>query len=211
MVRTCRQTPRFWGAPGIETWRCRRLFQFLRMAGALIFEILRLRPCRTSWLIVGTKTLLLSVGLVRWSLPTGSSGDPPVFRRANGPVAVMVEDGSPAQAPKADPSRGHEGGVYQRPETSVKRLTSVTGAVRRDPEGPSEPVRSTRPRRSRRGPPRRRGTGSSRPRRRPRSSDPRRTGWARRRRRRRPRSSRPAPGRPPRRRVPAPTRPRGTG
>jgi hypothetical protein len=31
------------------------------MAGALIFEILRVRPCRTSWLIVGTKTLLLSV------------------------------------------------------------------------------------------------------------------------------------------------------
>jgi hypothetical protein len=29
------------------------------MAGALIFEILRVRPCRTSWLIVGTKTLLL--------------------------------------------------------------------------------------------------------------------------------------------------------
>src|SRR3954453_23066990 len=60
MVRTFRQTPRFWGAPGIETWRCRRLFQFLRIAGALIFEILRLRPWRTSWLIVGTKTLLLS-------------------------------------------------------------------------------------------------------------------------------------------------------
>ena len=59
MVRTWRQTPRFCGAPGIETWRCRRLFQFLRMAGALIFEILRLRPWRTSWLIVGTKTLLL--------------------------------------------------------------------------------------------------------------------------------------------------------
>jgi hypothetical protein len=34
------------------------------MAGALIFEILRLRPWRTSWLIVGTKTLLLSVGQV---------------------------------------------------------------------------------------------------------------------------------------------------
>src|SRR4051812_42250230 len=60
MVRTCKHTPRFWGAPGIETWRCRRLFQFLRMAGALILETLRLRPCRTSWLIVGTKTLLLS-------------------------------------------------------------------------------------------------------------------------------------------------------
>src|SRR6188474_2591865 len=62
IVRTCRQTPRFCGAPGIETCRWRRLFQFLRMAGALIFEILRLRPWRTSWLIVGTKTLLLEVG-----------------------------------------------------------------------------------------------------------------------------------------------------
>ena len=62
IVRTCRQTPRFWGAPGIDTWRWRRLFQFLRIAGALILEILRLRPWRTSWLIVGTKTLLLSVG-----------------------------------------------------------------------------------------------------------------------------------------------------
>src|SRR4029077_11821185 len=62
MVRTWRQTPRFCGAPGIDTWRWRRLFQFLRMAGALIFEILRLRPWRTSWLIVGTKTLLLEVG-----------------------------------------------------------------------------------------------------------------------------------------------------
>ena len=61
IVRTCRHTPRFWGAPGIETWRCRRLFQFLRMAGALIFEILRLRPWRTSWLMVGTKTKLPSL------------------------------------------------------------------------------------------------------------------------------------------------------
>src|SRR6476469_10650123 len=72
MVRTCRQTPRFWGAPGIETWRCRRLFQFLRMAGALIFEILRLRPWRTSWLIVGTKTLLLEVGQMVGRSPTGA-------------------------------------------------------------------------------------------------------------------------------------------
>ena len=61
IVRTWRQTPRFWGAPGIDTWRCRRLFQFLRMAGALILRILRWRPWRTSWLIVGTKTLLLSL------------------------------------------------------------------------------------------------------------------------------------------------------
>src|ERR1035437_6237403 len=31
------------------------------MAGALIFEIFGWRPCRTSWLIVGTETLLLSL------------------------------------------------------------------------------------------------------------------------------------------------------
>ena len=61
IVRTWRQTPRFCGAPGMGSWRCFRLFQFLRMAGALTFAILRLRPCRTSWLIVGTKTLLLSI------------------------------------------------------------------------------------------------------------------------------------------------------
>ena len=44
IVRTCRQTPRFWGAPGMDTWRCRRLFQFLRRAGALTFEIFGFRP-----------------------------------------------------------------------------------------------------------------------------------------------------------------------
>jgi hypothetical protein len=61
IVRTCRQTPRFWGAPGMGTWRWRRLFQFLRIAGALIFLIFGWRPCRTSWLIVGTETRLLSL------------------------------------------------------------------------------------------------------------------------------------------------------
>src|SRR5215212_6460128 len=62
IVRTWRQTPRFCGAPGMAT--CLRLspFQFLRMAGALTFLILVWRPWRTSWLIVGTKTLLLSNG-----------------------------------------------------------------------------------------------------------------------------------------------------
>src|SRR6188474_435082 len=73
IVRTWRQTPRFCGAPGIDTWRCRRLFQFLRIAGALIFEILRLRPWRTSWLIVGTKTLLLSRS-GRWSAEADGAG-----------------------------------------------------------------------------------------------------------------------------------------
>src|ERR1700749_1566237 len=54
IVRTCRQTPRFWGAPGIGSWRCFRLFQFFRIAGDLIFDCLGVRPLRTSWLIVGT-------------------------------------------------------------------------------------------------------------------------------------------------------------
>jgi hypothetical protein len=36
------------------------------MAGALIFEILGWRPCRTSWLIVGTETLLLSLPAAAW-------------------------------------------------------------------------------------------------------------------------------------------------
>src|ERR687898_3215823 len=64
IVRTCRQTPRFCGEPGIATWRWRRLFQLFRIAGALILAILARRPWRTSWLIVGTKTLPLSVLMV---------------------------------------------------------------------------------------------------------------------------------------------------
>src|SRR6266581_3644144 len=64
IVRTWRQTPRFCGAPGMATCLRCMPFQFLRMAGALIFEILRVRPWRTSWLIVGTKTLLLSSVMV---------------------------------------------------------------------------------------------------------------------------------------------------
>ena len=37
-------------------------------------------------------------------------------------------DGWPARAPTADPSRGHERGVYQRPENGVKRILGPTGA-----------------------------------------------------------------------------------
>src|SRR6185436_12987993 len=103
IVRTWRQTPRFCGAPGIDTWRCRRLFQFLRIAGALIFEILRLRPWRTSWLIVGTKTLLLEVGqMVGRRSPTGPVwGVAAGSQASDGPGSVLVEDGSLAHAPKA--------------------------------------------------------------------------------------------------------------
>src|SRR6478735_6809399 len=132
MVRTCRQTPRFWGAPGIETWRCRRLFQFLRMAGALTFEILRLRPCRTSWLIVGTKTLLLSSDFGRRSAAVDR-------RRAAGPVVVGgvqkvgVAAGRDARANAAGLT-GHERGGYQRPRARVKRGGRRDGLVsgRRD-------------------------------------------------------------------------------
>src|ERR1044072_3336989 len=87
IVRTWRQTPRFWGAPGIDTWRCRRLFQFLRIAGALIFEILRLRPWRTSWLIVGTKTLLL----IRWVRSVDNRPTGPVLG-CRSPVQWRVTD-----------------------------------------------------------------------------------------------------------------------
>ena len=37
IVRTWTQTPRFCGAPGVGSCRWRRLFQFLRIAGALTF------------------------------------------------------------------------------------------------------------------------------------------------------------------------------
>src|SRR3954470_18859500 len=49
-----------------------------------------------------------------WGVAAGSQAD-------DGPGSVLVEDGSLAHAPKADPSRGHEGGVYQRPDERVKR------------------------------------------------------------------------------------------
>src|SRR4051794_41792032 len=51
-----------------------------------------------------------------WGVAAGSQAD-------DGPGSVLVEDGSLAHAPKADPSRGHEGGVYQRPDERVKRAT----------------------------------------------------------------------------------------
>src|SRR6478735_7934032 len=129
IVRTWRQTPRFWGAPGIDTWRCRRLFQFLRMAGALILEILRLRPWRTSWLIVGTKTLLLSMSVRsdgRWR-PAGL-GSSSAFRR----VTDRSLDGSkmgqrrrrrgrtPPEATKAESSSG---------PTSVSNVRRAAGSV----------------------------------------------------------------------------------
>src|SRR6478609_10865130 len=133
MVRTWRQTPRFCGAPGIDTWRWRRLFQFLRMAGALIFEILRLRPWRTSWLIVGTKTLLLEVG--RLIHPVVADRPVPGVGAAGGGRRTGCVGGFErwvtAHAPRADPSRGHEGGVYQRPDERVKRAAGRRWVIRR--------------------------------------------------------------------------------
>jgi hypothetical protein len=49
-VRTIRQTPRFWGFP--------------LSAGALLFFIMRARPLRTSWLIVGIVSSLLIEGVI---------------------------------------------------------------------------------------------------------------------------------------------------
>src|SRR6185503_1520760 len=89
IVRTWRQTPRFCGAPGIGTCRWRRLFQFLRIAGALILAILARRPWRTSWLIVGTKTLLLG-SLPGWSAPDRASARSP-HRRSSDPGDTKAE------------------------------------------------------------------------------------------------------------------------
>src|SRR4051812_2771225 len=91
-------------------------FQFLRMAGALIFEILRVRPWRTSWLIVGTKTLLL------WSVRSdGGPGSPAVGRFASGQARGILmgwtdiwggrrarRPRTPAEATKAECSSGRK-------------------------------------------------------------------------------------------------------
>src|SRR5207248_657469 len=104
IVRTWRHTPRFCGAPGMGTWRWRRLFQFLRIAGALILPILARRPWRTSWLIVGTKTL-----------PRLSDGQ---WRRDGG-------HRSPCCRGRRTPR--HEGGVYQSADEGVKRGATLAG------------------------------------------------------------------------------------
>jgi hypothetical protein len=116
IVRTCRQTPRFWGAPGIGTCRWRRLFQFLRIAGALIFLIAGFRPWRTSWLIVGTKTLsfrFLTEVVDDPSPPSADPVDPQIdgrwfgLSRVGWPLTGVLDAGA-----ETDPSRGHEGGWY---------------------------------------------------------------------------------------------------
>src|SRR4029450_12818608 len=115
IVRTWRQTPRFCGAPGIDTCRRRRLFQFLRMAGALTFFVLVWRPWRTSWLIVGTKTLLLlchdgavwrprgPVLLHRWTRPRAVRPEPVLMGAGGGRVVG-------AGRRRAEPSRGQRRG-----------------------------------------------------------------------------------------------------
>jgi hypothetical protein len=56
IVRTCRQTPRFWGDPRPRTMRCFNEFKLKRSAGAEVFFLIFARPFRTSWLIVGNAT-----------------------------------------------------------------------------------------------------------------------------------------------------------
>src|SRR5215210_8909786 len=84
IVRTLRQTPRFCGAPGMFSWRCRILFQFLRMAGAFTFVIFGRRPLRTSWLIVGTA----DADSFLWSALTVSGSTDP-SSGPSGPTTVV--------------------------------------------------------------------------------------------------------------------------
>src|SRR4051794_20306021 len=115
IVRTWRHTPRFWGAPGIGTWRCRRLFQFLRSAGALTFEIFGFRPLRTSWLIVGTETGSFrgdsGAGACRidWQGPP-LSDDGSGFRCSPRWGPTRASEGVPREATRAECSSADMGG-----------------------------------------------------------------------------------------------------
>src|SRR6185369_3131798 len=138
IVRTWRQTPRFCGAPGMDTWRCFRLFQFLRIAGALIFWILGRRPCRTSWLIVGTKTLLLSVGLsVAGGVEHRGSAWPGSTTPAGTgcPLSRDGPEGPPGERAERETRLSHERGVYQSATSSVKRVTAARERIPGPPPG----------------------------------------------------------------------------
>ena len=76
IVRTWRQTPRFCGAPGIGSWRCFRLFQFLRMAGALTLRD-------------------LALAAVAHELADGRHGDAVPFRVVGDVVAAVGRPGPP--------------------------------------------------------------------------------------------------------------------
>ena len=68
IVRTRMQTPRFWGAP---LPRCKRFFSASyvnRSAGAEVFFPAFLRPFRTSWFIVGKRSLNLRLVIPQSSL-----------------------------------------------------------------------------------------------------------------------------------------------
>src|SRR3989304_6948375 len=52
-VRTCTQTPRFWGEPWPKTRRPFNGLSRKRKAGALVFLLTPLRPRRTNWFMVG--------------------------------------------------------------------------------------------------------------------------------------------------------------
>src|SRR5919197_5058415 len=121
IVRTWRQTPRFCGAPGIGTCRWRRLFQFLRIAGALIFWILGLRPRRTSWLIVGTKTLSFRLVTQWWSFSTGS---PPPWSSIGRSADRLVER---RQAQGGTWSGGFQGLLDAHVEGSPPEATNADG------------------------------------------------------------------------------------
>src|SRR3990170_3703408 len=95
IVRTCRQTPRFCGAPGMGSWRCRRLFQFFRNAGALTLRPGSRRPLRMSWLMVGTEARLLSVRSLRFA-------EGPTFRSVLG-LPQDTHDGG-VDLDRADPA-----------------------------------------------------------------------------------------------------------
>ena len=135
IVRTWRQTPRFCGAPGVATCLRFKPFQFLRIAGALTFLILVWRPWRTSWLIVGTKTLLLS------SVAVAGRRSPAGGRFASGQARGTFHGVDCGVARQLGPGDAHvDRGPLPRPRTrSVsaprKRCQTSGRAIRRSPRG----------------------------------------------------------------------------
>jgi hypothetical protein len=90
------------------------------MAGALIFLIAGWRPWRTSWLIVGTKTLLLTVDVARVSTAfavngAGHSGSPGLVVPDDGTgiwgSKMVLGERAKGGPPAGAPSRGHDRGV----------------------------------------------------------------------------------------------------
>ena len=89
IVRTWMQTPRFWGAP---LPRCIRFFSASyvnRSAGAEVFFPAFLRPFRTSWFIVGKRSLNLRLVIPQSSL--WNFVRHPEFGAANGQQTLHME------------------------------------------------------------------------------------------------------------------------